>query len=91
MVAPLPASTKIRNVTCSLPHPVASESAPPDSPVASVDPEISSQTVSTRRISFKRPPNPLNRAESPKRTKADEDDDSVFLSVYHRVLGKCQR
>ena len=46
------------------------------------------QTVSTRRITFKRPPNLLDRAEPPKRTSADDDDDCALLSVHHRDLGK---
>ena len=36
------------------------------------------QTVSTRHITFERPPNPLDRAEPPKRTTADDDEDSVI-------------
>ena len=70
------------------PHPSASETASPDVPVASVEPENSSQTVSTRRITFKRPPNPLDRAEPPKRTKDDDDDDSALLSVHHHEMVK---
>ena len=60
------------------PHPSASASASPDVPVASVEPEKIPQTVSTRRITFERPPNPLDRAEPPKRTTADDDEDSVI-------------
>ena len=47
----------------------AGEYAPPDGPVDSVEPENSAKTMSTRRITFKRPPNPLDRAEPPKRTR----------------------
>ena len=39
-----------------------------------------------RRISFKRPPNPLDRMEPPKRTRSDDDDHSVLLSAYHHDL-----
>ena len=38
-------------------------------------------------ILFKRPPNPLDRAERPKRTRVDEDDHSAF-SAYHHDLEK---
>ena len=71
------------------PHPSASESAPPDVSVASVQPENSSQTVSTRRITFKRHPNPLDRAETPKHARADDDDDCALLSVYHHDWRRC--
>ena len=68
-------------------HPSASESIPPDVPVASVEPEDSVQTMSTRRITFKRPPNPLDRAEPPKRTRGDDDDDhSALLSACQHDL-----
>ena len=43
------------------------------------------QTTSTRRILFKRPPNPLDRVEPPKRTRGDEDDHSAF-SACHQDL-----
>ena len=46
------------------------------------------QTTSTRRILFKRPPNPLDRVEPPKRTRGDEGDHSAFLSAYHHDLDK---
>ena len=68
-------------------HPSASESIPPDVPVASVEPEDSVQTMSTRRITFKRPPNPLDRVEPPKRTRGDDDDDhSALLSACQHDL-----
>ena len=69
-------------------HPSASESIPPDVPVGSVPPEDSAQTMSTRRITFNRPPNPLDRAEPPKRTRGDDDKDSALLSAYHHDLEK---
>ena len=50
--------------------------------------EKSAQTKSTRRSKFKRPPDPLDRAEPPKHTRADDDQDSALLSVYHRDLVK---
>ena len=46
------------------------------------------QTTPTRRILFKRPPNPLDRVEPPKRTRCDEDHHSAFLSAYHHDLEK---
>ena len=67
-------------------HPSASETIPSDVPVTSVEPEDSVQTTSMRRISFKRPPNPLDRMEPPKRTRSDDDDHSVLLSAYHHDL-----
>ena len=68
-------------------HPSASVSIPPDVPVASVEPEDSVQTMSTRRITFKRPPNPLDRAKPPKRTRGDDDDDhSALLSACQHDL-----
>ena len=71
-------------------HPSASESIPPDVPVASVEPEDSVQTMFTRRITFKRPPNPLDRAEPLKRTRGDDDDgNSALLSAYPHDLKKC--
>ena len=51
----------------SVPHPSVCEAIPSDVPVASVEPEDSEQTTSMRRILFKRPPNPLDRVEPPKR------------------------
>ena len=50
--------------------------------------KISEQTVSTRRITFKCPPNPLDRAEPPERTRADSDDDSAVISAYNRDPGR---
>ena len=50
-------------------HPSASETIPSDVLVTSVEPEDSVQTMSMRRIPFKRPPNPLDRVEPPKRTR----------------------
>ena len=58
-----------------------SETSPPDVPVTSVEPEDSVQTTSMRRILFKRPPNPLDRVEPPKRTRSDGDDHSALLSA----------
>ena len=69
-------------------HPSAGESAPPDVPVDSVEPEDSVQTTSTPRITFKRPPNPLIRVEPPKRTRGDDGDHSALLSAYHHDLEK---
>ena len=69
-------------------HPSASETIPPDDPVGSVEQEESAQTTSTRRITFKRPPNPLDRVEPPKRTRGDDDEDSALLSAYHHDLEK---
>ena len=69
-------------------HSSASETIPSDVPVTSVEPEESAQTMSTRRITSKRPPNPVDRAESPKRTRGDDDDDSALLSAYHHDLEK---
>ena len=74
------------HVPCT--HPSASESIPPDVPVASVVPEDSAQTMSTRRITFKRPPNPVDRTEPPKRTGGDDDQDSALLSAYNPDLEK---
>ena len=54
-------------------HPSASESIPPGVPVGSVEAEDSAQTMSTRRITSKRPPNPVDGAEPPKRTRGDDD------------------
>ena len=44
--------------------------------------------MSTRRITFKCPPNPLDRAEPPERTRADNDDDSAVISAYNRDPGR---
>ena len=66
----------------------ASETIPSDALVASIEQEDSVQTTSTRRFLFKRPPNPLDRVEPPKRTRGDEDDHSAFLSAYHHDLEK---
>ena len=41
-----------------------------------------------RRITFKPPPNPVDRAEPPKRTRRDGDDHSALLSAYHHDLEK---
>ena len=41
-----------------------------------------------RRILFKRPRNPLDRVEPPKRTRGDDDDHSALLSAYHHDLDK---
>ena len=43
-------------------RPSASESIPPDVPVVSVERGDSVQAMSTRRITFKRPPNPLKHS-----------------------------
>ena len=67
-------------------HPSTSETIPSDVPVASVEPEDSVQTTSVRRILFKRPPNPLDRVEPPKRTRGDDDHHSALLSDYHHDL-----
>ena len=69
-------------------HPSASETIPSDVLVTSVEPEDSVQTTSMRRILFKRPPNPLDRVEPPKRTRGDDDDHSALLSAYHHDLEK---
>ena len=47
-------------------------------------PEYLAQTMSTRDITFTRP-NPLDRAEPPKRTRGDEDEDSALLSACHTI------
>ena len=72
----------------SVAHPSASEAIPSDVPVASVEPENSVQTTSMCRILFKRPPNPLDRVEPPKRTRGDDDDHSSLLSPFHHDLEK---
>ena len=69
-----------------LTHLSASESTPLDVPVPSVEPEDSAQTMSTSRITLKRPLNLLDRAEPPKRTRGDEDEDTALLSAYHHDL-----
>ena len=56
-------------------HPSGSETIPSDV-----------QTMFMRRISYKRPPNPLDRVEPPKRTRGDDDDHSALLSAYHHDL-----
>ena len=70
-------------------HRSASETIPSDVPVTSAEPEDSVQTTSMRRISFKRPPNPLDRVEPAKRTRSNDDDHSALLSAYHHDLRKC--
>ena len=69
-------------------HPSASESIPPDVPVVSVEPEDSAKTMSTRRITFKRPPNPVDRVEPLTRTRGDDDEDSALFSAHHHDLEK---
>ena len=44
--------------------------------------------MSTNRITFKRPPNPLDRAEPPKRTSGDDDEGSALRSAHHHDLEK---
>ena len=70
---------KPETIHVSVAHPPASESIPSDVLVASVEPENSVQTTSMRRILFKRPPNPLDRVEPPKRTRGDDDEVSENL------------
>ena len=67
--------------------PSTSETIPSDVPVASVEQKEIVPTTPPRRILFKRPPNPLERVEPPKRTRGDEDDHSAF-SAYHHDLYK---
>ena len=67
--------------------PSTSETIPSDVPVASVELKDLVPTTPPRRILFKRPPNPLERVEPPKRTRGDEDDHSAF-SAYHHDLYK---
>ena len=67
-------------------HHSVSDTIPSDVPVTSVELEDSVQTTPTRRITFERPPNPLNRVEPPKRTRGDDDDHSALLSAYHHYL-----
>ena len=62
-------------------HPSGGESIPLDVPVGSVEPQDSAQTLPT----FKRPPNPVGRAEPPKRTRSDDDEVSALLSAYHHL------
>ena len=69
----------------SVGHPSASETIPSDVPVASVEPEDSVPTTPPRRILFKRPPNPLDRVEPPKRTRGDEDDHSAFFGLFFKA------
>ena len=71
----------------SVAHFSASETIPSDFLVASVEPEDSVPTTPPRRLLFKRPPNPLDRVETPNRTRGDEDDHSAFSS-YHDDLEK---
>ena len=75
---------KKRHMRVPFTHP----SANTDVPVSSVEPEDSAQTMSTRRITFKRPPNPVDRAEPPTRTRGDDDEDSALHSAYHHDLEK---
>ena len=72
----------------SVAHLSASETIPSDVLVASVEREDSVQTTPTRRILFKRLPNPLDPVEPQKRARGDEDDHSAFLSAYHHDLEK---
>ena len=72
-------------------YPSMSEAIPSDVAVASVEPEDSVQTTSMRRILFKRPPNPLDRVEPPKRTRGDDDDHSAFLSTHIMIGRRCQK
>ena len=50
--------------------------------------KIQTQTMSTRRITFKRLPNPVDRAEPPKRTRGDDDEVSAHLSACQHDLEK---
>ena len=59
-------------------HPSVSDTVQSDVPVTSVEPEDSV-------LSFKRPPDPMDHAEPPKRTRGDDDDHSAF-SAYHHDL-----
>ena len=72
-------------------HPSTSETIPSDVPMAPVEPGNSVQTTSMRRILFKRPPNPLDRVEPPKRSRGDDDDHSALLSAYHHDLQKVSK
>ena len=69
-------------------HPSTRETIPSDVLVTSVEPEDPVQTTSMRRILFKRPPNPSERVEPPKRTRFDDHDHSALLSAYHHDLEK---
>ena len=71
----------------SVKHLSTSETIQSDVLVASVEPEVLVPTTPPRRFLFKRPPNPLDRVEPPKRTRGDEDDHSAF-SAYHHDLEK---
>ena len=44
--------------------------------------------MSTRRITVKRSPNPVDRAEPPKRNRGDDDEDSALISACHPFLEK---
>ena len=66
-------------------HPSASATIPSDVLVTSVEQE-EVQTTSMRRISFKRPPNALDRVEPPKRTRGDDMIILHFFSPYHHDL-----
>ena len=61
-------------------HPSASETIPSDVLATPVELEDSAQTTSVRRISFKRPPNPIDRVESPKRTRG------TLMFILHSFL-----
>ena len=77
-----------RQKRLDLPCHILEQMAPPDVPDDSVEPENSSRTMPTRRITFKRPPNPLDRCEPPeKNTRSNGDYDSALLSVYQHQLG----
>ena len=67
----------------SVAHPSTSETIPSDVLVASVEPKDLVPTTPPRRMLFKRPPNPLDRVEPPKRTRGDEDDHSAFSAYHH--------
>ena len=41
------------------------------------------ETVYTRRITFERPTNPVDGAEPPKRSRADDGHGSALLCAYH--------
>ena len=70
-------------------HPSASGTSPSDVPVTSVEPDDSVQTLSMRRISFKRPPNPLDRVDAPKRTRGVDDDPSARFSACLMIWSEC--
>ena len=61
-------------------HSSASETIPSDGPVTSVEPEESAQTMSPRRIAFKRPPNPLVTMRI-----------LHFPLLIIMILGRCQK